>query len=131
MECPDCNVSNHSPVWGVTEFLFWKLLPKKWGGGVPYGRYFKDGWVKHNRLQIISSANAWHLPEALLAGVCWIEVGGDPAIVDTLAFEVRAIDWPGTEWFDESFTVTSPPEKNIIWCGKYTTTNRGQNARTG
>lgn len=24
----DCNASNHSPVWGVTEFLFWKLAPK-------------------------------------------------------------------------------------------------------
>ncbi len=48
----DCNASNHSPVWGVTEFLFWKLAPKKWGGGVPFGRYFKDDWVKHNHLLI-------------------------------------------------------------------------------
>ncbi len=32
MEKLECNASNHSPVWGVTEFIFWKLAPKKWGG---------------------------------------------------------------------------------------------------
>ncbi|HCL5253738.1 TPA: hypothetical protein N2G30_003931 [Salmonella enterica] len=111
MEKLDCKVSNHSPVWGVTEFLFWKLAPKKWGGGVPYGRHFKDGWIKHNHSQITSAANTYHLPDALLAGVCWIEVGGDPTIVDTLAFEVRVIDWAGPEWIDEHFTVSYPPEK--------------------
>lgn len=76
----DCNASNHSPVWGVTEFLFWKLAPKKWGEGVPYGRYFKDRWVKHNHLLITSAANTYNLPAPLLAGVCWIEVGESPVL---------------------------------------------------
>ncbi|HEB0477989.1 TPA: hypothetical protein RYE97_004606 [Escherichia coli] len=107
----DCNASNHSPVWGVTEFLFWKLAPKKWGGGVPFGRYFKDSWVKHNHLLITSAANTYNLPAPLLAGVCWIEVGGDPSIVDMLAFDARTIDWSGPEWIDEHITITSRPEK--------------------
>ncbi|MBK0800491.1 hypothetical protein I8742_04460 [Escherichia coli] len=111
MEKLECNASNHSPVWGVTEFIFWKLAPKKWGGGVAFGRYFKDGWVKHNCLLINAAANAWHLPAPLLAGVCWIEVGGDPQIIDTLAFEFRAMSWSGPEWVDEHITIASKPEK--------------------
>lgn len=27
----DCNASNHSPVWGVTEFVFLEISAKKMG----------------------------------------------------------------------------------------------------
>lgn len=46
-----------------------------------------------------------------MRGVCWIEVGDDPNIVDKIAFEVRALDWSGPEIIDRNFTVTSPLEK--------------------
>lgn len=51
------------------------------------------------------------LPPELLAGVCWIEVGGDPNIIDRFAFEVRVIDWSGPAYIDRNFTITSPPAK--------------------
>ncbi len=36
---------------------------------------------------------------------------GDPQIVDTLAFEFRAMSWSGPEWVDEHITIASKPEK--------------------
>lgn len=96
---------------GRDRISFLEISPKKWGGGVPFGRYFKDGWVKYNHLLITSATNTYNLPAPLLAGVCWIEVGGDPSIVDMLAFDVRAIDWSGPEWIDEHITITSRPEE--------------------
>lgn len=61
---------------GRDRISFLEISAKKWGGGVPFGRYFKDDWVKHNHLLITSAANTYNLPAPLLAGVCWIEVGG-------------------------------------------------------
>lgn len=100
-----------SPVWGVMDVLQWKLVPEKWEGGVGYIQKFKDSWVIHNRLTIKFAAAEFKLPTELLAGVCWIEVGGDPNFIDNVAFEVRAFDWSGPEYVDRYLTLTSPPEK--------------------
>jgi hypothetical protein len=100
-----------SPVWGVMDVLQWKLVPEKWGGGVGYIQKFKDSWVIHNRQTIKFAAAEFKLPAELLAGVCWIEVGGDPNFIDSVAFEVRAFDWSGPEYVDRYLTLTSPPEK--------------------
>ncbi|EOL9020636.1 hypothetical protein ACP6QU_002361 [Cronobacter dublinensis] len=106
-----CASMTKSPSWGVTDLLRWKLLPERLGGGVDYIQKFKDSWVTHNKLLIRKSAAQYHLPAEFLAGVCWIEVGGDPNFIDRVAFEVRTFDWSGPDIFDKYLTFTSPPEK--------------------
>lgn len=106
-----CNETNKSPAWGLIDVAIWKLLKDKWGGGIPYIQKFKNGWVKHNKTTIILAAKEAYLPAEFLAGVCWIEVGGDPEFIDRVAFEVRAFDWSGPKWIDKNLTSTSPPQK--------------------
>lgn len=104
-------VTNQSPKWGFVDLFMWKVIPDRLGGGRRYIQRFKSAWVIHNKLSIRSAAERYKLPVELLAGVCWIEVGGDPNIVDRIAFEVRALDWIGPGLIDRNFTVTNPPEK--------------------
>lgn len=52
---------------------------------------FKDQWVRGYRTAIIAAANKWNIPPALLAGVAYNEVGGDPAWVDDVMFETRKV----------------------------------------
>ena len=106
-----CDISNDSPVWGTFELLRWKLLPKKLGGGIPYIQSFKNGWIRINKNYIKHAAIKYKLPPNLLAGVCWIEVGGDPDFIDRIAFDVRSFDWMGPEWMDKYLTVTRHPQK--------------------
>ncbi|WP_084883829.1 hypothetical protein [Pantoea septica] len=106
-----CRVMTKSPSWTFLDVLRWKVLPEKLGGGRAYARGFKDAWVKKHSYLIRSAALRYKLPPELLAGVCWIEVGGDPNIIDRFAFEVRAIDWSGPACIDRNFTITSPPAK--------------------
>ena len=80
------------------------------GGGKAYIQRFKDAWVRHNKVTIRAAAARYNLMPQLLAGVCWIEVGGDPSFVDGVALEVRAFDWSGPPIVDK-ITVTSPPAK--------------------
>jgi len=87
-----CNVSNGSPGWGVIDLFAWKLVPARWGGGRAYIQKFKDAWVRHNKQLIVNEAKKYQLPPELLAGVCWIEVGGDPSFIDRVAFEIRSFD---------------------------------------
>lgn len=91
--------------------LMWKLVPERWGGGKSYIQKFKDGWVAHNRAAIRVAARDQGFPPELLAGVCWIEVAGDPSGIDRLAFEVRAFDWSGPDWIDRNMTLTNTPAK--------------------
>lgn len=51
------------------------------------------------------------MPPELLAGVCWIEVGGDPNFIDRVAFEVRVLDWSGPSWVDRNLTITNHPAR--------------------
>ncbi|WP_234006988.1 hypothetical protein [Cronobacter malonaticus] len=106
-----CASMSKSPSWGVTDIFKWKLLPAKFGGGIRYIQKFKDSWVIHNKIIIRMSATQYHLPAEFLAGVCWIEVGGDPNFIDRVAFEVRTFDLSGPDIFDRYLTTTSPPEK--------------------
>ena len=89
----------------------WKLLPESLGGGPPYIQRFKDAWVRHNKLSITSRSAQFSMPVELLAGVCWIEVGGDPDFIDRVAFEVRAYDWSGRPWVDRNLTITKNPTR--------------------
>src|SRR5262249_18409432 len=95
-----CPASNNSPVWGVIDFLRWKLVPERLGGRSAFSRRFKGGWVRHNRANIKMAAAAYNIPPELLAGTAWIEVGGDPTFIDRVAFEVRSFDWSGPDFVD-------------------------------
>ena len=106
-----CKESNDSPTWGLVNLFVWKLLPERVGGGIAYIQKFKDAWVKHNKELIKTSASQNKMPAELLAGVCWIEVGGDPDFIDRVAFEVRSFDWSGPPWVDRNLTITSNPAK--------------------
>jgi hypothetical protein len=98
------------PKWTFIDVARWKLLPENRGGGWAYLRRFKDGWVKYNRLNIKSSAARYQIPSELLGCTAWIEVGGDPSVVDRIAYDVRSFDWSGPAWIDEHLTITKKPE---------------------
>ncbi len=104
-----CEVSNNSPSWGLINLFAWKLVPERWNGGVKYIQTFKDAWVLHNKPYIRAAAGRNSLPPEMLAGVCWIEVGGDPEFIDRVAFEVRAFDWSGPPFVDKHLTLTRHP----------------------
>ncbi len=95
----------------MIDLFFWKLVPSRFGGGKEYIQKFKDAWVRHNRNRIQVAATQNKLPVELLAGVCWIEVGGDPNIIDRVAFEVRSFDWSGPPFVDKDLTITKNPSK--------------------
>jgi hypothetical protein len=102
------------PKWGVLDFLKWKLLPDRWGGGWPAVRAYKDGYVSYHRAEIRRIAKNQVIPVELLAATAWIEAGGDPTIVDTVAFELRAFDWSGPAWVDRNLTITNPPDRTSM-----------------
>jgi len=106
-----CEENNDSPVWGTVDLFRWKLVPQRFGGGIAYIQKFKDAWVRHNKMSIKLSASRNGIPPELLAGVCWIEVGGDPNFIDRVAFEVRAFDWSGPSWVDRNLTITNHPAR--------------------
>ena len=106
-----CKNSNGSPTWGLVDLFLWKLVPQRLGGGIDYIQKFKDAWVKKNRELLKSAATRYKMPAELLAGVCWIEVGGDPNFIDRVAFEVRSFDWSGPAWVDRNLTITNNPAK--------------------
>ncbi|NMW24535.1 hypothetical protein HFP05_09190 [Rhodanobacter denitrificans] len=106
-----CTVSNGSPTWDWVDLFVWKLLPERAGGGIPYIQRFKDAWVRHNKSLIKSNAAKYGMPAELLAGVCWIEVGGDPSSIDRVAFDVRSFDWSGSNWIDQYLTITHHPAR--------------------
>jgi len=106
-----CTYDTQPPKWGVLDVFMWKVMPESWGGGIPYIQRFKNSWVRYHKEQIKSEAASKGFPPELLAGICWIEVGGDPHVIDTVAFNVRAFDYSGPDWVDENMTITNRPYK--------------------
>ncbi len=106
-----CAESNNSSTWGLVDLVAWKIVPRRFGGGIPYIQKFKDAWVRHNKDLIKRAATKQNIPPELLAGVCWIEVGGDPNFIDRVAFETRSFDWSGPDWVDRNLTITKNPVK--------------------
>ncbi|WP_338844458.1 hypothetical protein V8J88_12480 [Massilia sp. W12] len=106
-----CDGENNSPSWGLYDLFAWKVWPERFHGGREYIQKFKDAWVQNNKLKIKMEATQYNMPPELLAGVCWIEVGGDPNFIDRVAFEVRSFDWSGPDWVDRNLTITNRPEK--------------------
>lgn len=54
-------------------------------------------------------SEAFDLPPILLAGVAWVEAGGDPNIQDDIAHSVRSFDHSGDPYL-EFLTITKKPE---------------------
>lgn len=106
-----CEKTNQSPTWGIVDLFLWKLAPKRVGGGIAYIQRFKDAWIQYNKASIRVTAARHAFPPELLAGVCWIEVGGDPSFIDRVAFELRAFDWSGPSQVDKALTTLSHPAK--------------------
>jgi hypothetical protein len=50
---------------------------------------FKKQWVKGYNNVIKAAAKEYDLPEYLVAGVAYIEVGGDPLWIDDVAYKIR------------------------------------------
>jgi hypothetical protein len=50
---------------------------------------FKNQWVKGYNNVIKAAAKEYDLPEYLVAGVAYIEVGGDPLWIDDVAYNIR------------------------------------------
>jgi hypothetical protein len=107
ISCKQNDVESY-PVWGVLNFSMWYFMPERIGGGKPYIQKFKGAWVMHNKAAIKAAAAKYRMPAELLAGVCWIEVGGDPNVVDGVAFTVRSFDWSGPPVIDK-MTITKHP----------------------
>lgn len=107
----DCKNKFRAPSWGLVDLFKWKVLSKQLGGGVHYIQDFKNAWVRFNKQNIRAAAQKQRLPAELIAGVCWIEVAGDPNFIDRVAFIARLIDWSGPSIVDKTLTQTSPPEK--------------------
>ncbi len=106
-----CSVTHAPARWSAADVLVWKLWPERVGGGKAYIQRFKDTWVQHHRAAIRVAAGNHAFPPELLAGVCWVEVAGDPSGIDRVAFEVRAFDWSGPAWVDQHMTITREPSK--------------------
>ena len=96
--------------WSTWDVVKWKLLNDKLGGK-PHIQNFKDSWVIFNKANIQDAALANNISAELLAGVAWVEVGGDPYIIDYIAYYIRAFDWCGPKWIDDNFTITNNPVK--------------------
>lgn len=104
-----CKGMSQSPSWTFMDVFKWKVIPERFGGGRKFARGFKDSWVINHRRLIKSAAMMNKLPPELLAGVCWIEVGGDPNVVDRYAFELRVIDHSGPDFIDKHFSIMPKP----------------------
>lgn len=104
-----CEVSDSYAKWSFIDLVAWKLVPERVGGGKTYIQNFKDAWVAHNSLHIKNAAAQQKFPAALLAGIAWVETGGDPNAIDKIAFGVRSFDWSGPQTIDKYLTVTKHP----------------------
>lgn len=97
------------PNWGTWEVLRWKVLPERLGGDKNLLKSFKDSWVRNQRTHISELATLNQVPPSLLAGIAWIEVGGDPDWIDKVAYPIRAFDH-AADPFLEPLTITKRPE---------------------
>lgn len=70
---------------------------------------FKEQWVDGYSETIREAARMYDLPEELVAGVAYNEVGGDPAWIDDVAYGVRSFDHLADPLL-EPLTITREPD---------------------
>lgn len=73
--------------WGASDAIWWKTR-----GGQQYLYAYKDRWVRGYRNAIRAAADTYDIPRVLLAGVAWVEVGGDPDWFDDVAYALRGAE---------------------------------------
>jgi hypothetical protein len=73
--------------WGAVDTLIWQLP-----GQDERVFDYKDSFVEGHRDIILAAAEENDIPPELLAGVAWIEVGGDPDVIDDLAYALEGTD---------------------------------------
>lgn len=98
--------------WGTWDTVKWKglgTLPSWLGGDKHVLRNYKNAWVKHHAPTIKRQASIYNISVLLLAGVCWIEVGGDPDWIDSVAYPIRAFGHMADPYL-EPLTITKKPE---------------------
>jgi len=93
--------------WTTADIIKWKAPII---GDPQYIFEFKHQWVHGYRDVIKTAANFFDIPELLLAGVAFIEVGGDPLWIDDVAYLVRSFDHAADPYL-EPLTITHEPEK--------------------
>lgn len=100
------HVDEGTEEWSAARTVAWRA-----GDAAHRDRYihaFKRQWV-HGYRQVITEAAAQNrLPDVLVGGVAYNEVGGDPPIIDDLAYAVRSLDHAADPVL-EPFTVTRRP----------------------
>ena len=72
------------PTWGASDVTWWQSF-----GGQQYLYDYKDRWVRGYRDAIRAAADTYDIPRILLAGIAWVEVGGDPDWIDSAAYALR------------------------------------------
>lgn len=95
--------------WGGWDVVKWKVLPGWLGGDKDLLKHYKNAWVISHSSTIKEQAAINNISPVLLAGVCWIEVGGDPDWIDGIAYSIRAFDHMADPLL-EPLTVTKKPE---------------------
>ena len=74
--------------WTFGKFAEWQI-GKNITGSDRVVEDFKDDWVYSYRDLIKKAAETYDIPVDLLAGVAWIELGGDPMIADPVIYSAR------------------------------------------
>ena len=91
--------------WTIGDIVKWKTT-----GGDDYIHKEKIGFIKNYKDVILDAAEKYNIPPVLLAGVAYVEYGGDPMWIDDIAYAVRSFDWSGPKWVDENLTITKNPD---------------------
>lgn len=98
------------PNWTGWQAIAWKAEHLFTGSNQRLFAY-KDAWVIFHAGRIKAAASRFQIPPVLLAGVAWIEVGGDLPVVDHLGHALRSFDWSGPPWVDRNLTITRHPSR--------------------
>lgn len=106
------NQAQEAPPWTLSKFIRWQFEHRVYGSNKTLTSY-KDAWVLFHARTIRNAAQSAGIPTLLLAGTCWIEVGGDPTFVDTIAFGVRAFDHLGDPLL-KPLTITKEPQLTSV-----------------
>ncbi|AFZ26635.1 hypothetical protein Cylst_4557 [Cylindrospermum stagnale PCC 7417] len=100
------NVDKDVKEWTTLDLIKWKF-PKL--GEPNYIHDFKKQWVRGYRQVIKSAATQFNLPEVLVGGVAYNEVGGDPLWIDDIAHAIRTFDHSADPLL-EPLTINKKPE---------------------
>jgi hypothetical protein len=94
--------------WTVEDIFKWKF-GNKLDADNDYLFKRKAQFTSHYRNVLKDAATKYDIPEFLLAGVAFVEFGGDPVWIDDVADDIRSVDWSGNDWIDNNTTITKNP----------------------